>query len=183
MGSFERLYICASKRFGPPPSRVRPPQGRRALKIERLPQKPWLGGGRKTPVYQTSPAQHWYICAPYLCTVLPLTQSPTTPSPPSRTRRTPPREPRPLTDGRARTRRGNEGIIFPHSLARPWRGPMALPRDGSVFFGRVFDIVDTPDRCVNNTASVVVSSTSTGSGNMRAPPLCKKQGEMRHAGV
>ena len=81
------------------------------------------------------------------------------------------------------SRRGNEGIIFPHSLARPWRGPMALPRDGSVFFGRVFDIVDTPDRCVNNTASVVVSSTSTGSGNMRAPPLCKKQGEMRHAGV
>ena len=41
------IYMCQQAIRVPPPSRVRPPQGRRALKIERLPQKPWLGGGKK----------------------------------------------------------------------------------------------------------------------------------------
>ena len=54
----------------------------------------------------------------------------------------------------------------------PWRGPMALPRDGNFHSGRVFDTFDTPGRCVNTAAAIGASAMSSVLWqHVRAPPL------------
>ena len=55
------------------------------------------------------------------------------------------------------------------AMAMPWRCPMALPRDDSVFSGHIFDSVGTLGRYVNSAAAIVATAASTG--------LVKNQGQ------
>ena len=67
-------------------------------------------------------------------------------------------------------------------MAMPWRCPMALPRDDSVFSGHIFDSVGTLGRYVNSAAAIVATAASTGLVNMHFT-ACKKGAATERARV